>query len=175
MSKNGNNLEKRSGQRRRPDFARGYGVNLDAEGMLSLDWVREQLATSRNYWIVSTRPDGRPHASPVWGIWLDDVLCFGTSRRSRKGRNISHSPHIVAHVESGDDVVILEGVLQELTDHTMRQRYVDAYDAKYAIRPEADDSEDPDGVTYLLRPEQILAWKERDFLTTPTRWRFALD
>ena len=166
-------FEERGARRSRPALAKGYGVNLDEEGMLSLDWVREQLSTSRNYWIASTQPNGRPHACPVWGVWLpEDILCFGTSRTSRKGKNLAANPSVVAHAESGDDVVILEGVIQELTDRDLLLKYVDAYDAKYAIRPEIEQEADSDGVTYVLRPAEILAWTESDFLKTPTRWRF---
>ncbi len=166
-------FEERGARRSRPALAKGYGVNLDDEGMLSLDWVREQLKTSRNYWISSTQSDGRPHACPVWGIWLnDDLFCFGTSRTSRKGKNLADSPAVVVHAESGDDVVILEGVVAELTDRNLLRKYADAYDAKYAIVPEIEQDADSDGVTYVLRPDEVLAWKENDFLTTPSRWRF---
>ena len=128
---------------------------------------------SRNYWITSTQPDGRPHACPVWGIWLeDDLFCFGTSRKSRKGKNLVANPAVVVHAESGDDVVILEGIVEELTDRGLLQKYADAYDAKYAIVPETDQGADSDGVTYVLRPDEVLAWTEHNFLKTPTRWRF---
>ncbi len=110
---------------------------------------------------------------PVWGIWLeDDLFCFGTSRSSRKGKNLAANPAVVVHAESGDDVVILEGVVEELTDRDLLRKYADAYDAKYAIIPETDQDADSDGVTYVLRPDEVLAWTEHDFLKTPTRWRF---
>ena len=164
-------FDERSPRRSRPGFSRGYGVNLDGEGMLSLEWVRQQLEKSRNYWVASTRPDGRPHVSPVWGLWLDDAFYFATSRTSRKGKNLAANPAAVVHVESGDDVVILEGAVRELSDRATLLRYVDAYDAKYAVRPNID--EEPSGdVTYMLRPDVVLAWTEREFLTTPTRWAF---
>ncbi len=172
MADSPNRLEQRNPQPSRPALARGYGVNLDEAGMLSLDWVRQQLERSRNYWVCSTQPDGRPHACPVWGLWLDDAFYFGSSRTSRKGKNLAVNPAIVVHVESGDDVVILEGTVEELTDQPALTKYADAYDAKYAIRPEIEAAESSDGVTYALRPDEILAWKEQEFLITPTRWRF---
>lgn len=171
MSEQPKRFEDRDMRRSRPGFARGYGVNLDNEGMLTLDWVRERLERSRSYWVVSTRPDGRPHAGPVWGIWLDDAFCFGTGRLSRKGMNLAANPAVVVHLESGDEVVILEGTVEELTHRATLQRYADAYEAKYAIRPGIDDEQSND-VTYRLRPSVVLAWTEPDFLTTPTRWVF---
>lgn len=69
---------------------------------------------ARNYWVVTTRSDGKPHSVPVWSIWLDETFYFGTDRRSRKGRNLATNPGLVVHLESGDDVVILEGVAEEV-------------------------------------------------------------
>jgi hypothetical protein len=47
-------------------------------------------------------------------------------------------------------------------------RVVDAYAAKYAMT--AADLPGPDG-WYALRPAKALAWQERDFPNTATRWR----
>jgi nitroimidazol reductase NimA-like FMN-containing flavoprotein (pyridoxamine 5'-phosphate oxidase superfamily) len=72
-------------------------------------WAEERLASSRNYWIATARAGGSPHAMPVWGVWIDDAVVFGTSARSRKGRNLTRDPRVVVHLESGDEVVVLEG------------------------------------------------------------------
>ena len=70
-------------------FMPGYGI-LDADsgrGLLPWSWAVERLSKSRNYWIASTWPDGRPHCVPVWGVWLDDGFYFSSGERSRKARN----------------------------------------------------------------------------------------
>ncbi len=54
--------------------------------------AEERLAKSRNYWICTARPDGRPHSIPVWGFWLDGGLYFGTGRSTRKARNLASQP-----------------------------------------------------------------------------------
>jgi len=77
--------------------------------------VEELLAGSRNYWIITTRPGGRPHAAPVWGLWREGMLYFATDRRSRRARNLGANTELVVHLESGDEVVILEGSAEELT------------------------------------------------------------
>jgi hypothetical protein len=41
----------------RPGFAKNYGIDLDPEGMLPWNWVDEQMAASRNYWVSSTPGD----------------------------------------------------------------------------------------------------------------------
>ena len=103
--------------------------------------VADKIAASRNYWIASTRPDGRPHAMPVWGVWVDAQLLFGTDRMSTKGRNIAANPAVVVHLESGDDVVVLEGKPREVTDASLLALFADAYDAKYAVRPDTSGAE----------------------------------
>ena len=107
-------------QRMRPKM-QDYGIAEGDQGLMTWDWVRDQMATSRNYWIGSTRPDGKPHAAPVWGVWVDDTLYFSTGRTSRKARNLAANPAVVVHLESGDETVILEGAVEPLTDqHAVR-------------------------------------------------------
>jgi len=66
--------------------------------------VRRRLEQARNYWIVTSRPDGRPHAAPVWGVWLDGRLWFSTSPASVKARNLAADPRVVVHLERADTV-----------------------------------------------------------------------
>lgn len=156
----------------RPEMPASYGIQAPESGSGLLPWsqVDERMATARNYWIGTTRPDGRPHTMPVWGLWLDGVFYFSTGRGSRKERNLTASPHLVVHLESGDDVVILEGVAKEIRDVALLTRYADAYEAKYQVRPDPGDVEG--NVTYVLRPHVVFAWQESDFPGGATRWRF---
>lgn len=140
--------------------------------MLSWDVVAEQLTRARNYWVATTRPGGRPHAMPVWGLWLDESFCFSTDPASRKGRNLSADPRLVVHLESGDDAVIIEGRVERVGDPSSLLRFVDAYDAKYGFRP---DLSDPNQVVYRVRPQVVFAWRERDYPQSATRWRFPSD
>lgn len=147
----------------------GYGVRPEQSGMLPLSRLDEKLAESRNYWIVSTRPDGRPHAMPVWGIWLEQSVLFSTDPSSRKGRNLAARPDIVVHLESGDDVVIVEGHAEEVADVGLLRRFADAYDAKYHFRP---DLGNPAHGVYRVRPARAFSWLEKDFPGTATRWEW---
>lgn len=153
----------------RPDMPAGYGIRQDSAGLLPWSWVDERMARSRNYWVVTTRPDGRPHARPVWGVWVDGCFYFGTDRRSRKARNLAENPALLVHLESGDEAVILEGVAEEVTDGAVLARYADAYEAKYQFRPDPGDA---GGVTYALRHQVAFAWLESDFPGSATRWQF---
>jgi hypothetical protein len=49
-----------------------YGVTTSDDGPLDWSHAEERLERARNYWIATTRPDGTPHAAPVWGYgWRD--------------------------------------------------------------------------------------------------------
>lgn len=155
----------------RPGIVEGYGVHRDEAGLLDWSYVDERMEASRNYWISTTRPDGRPHAAPVWGVWFEGVFYFGTDRDSRKARNLRANPEMVVHLESGDDCVIFEGLAEEIADASLRRAVGRAYAAKYGLDGvgEAGDDAPP---LYALRPRVALAWKESDFPVTATRWRF---
>ena len=155
----------------RPGIVEGYGISSDEAGLLPWSYVAERMETSRNYWIGTTRPDGRPHAAPVWGVWLDEAFYFGTDRRSRKARNLRANPEIVVHLESGDDCVILEGVAEEVGDPALRRRVGEVYAAKYGIDA-VGDAGDAGPPVYALRPRVAFAWTESSFPETATRWRF---
>ena len=150
-----------------------YGISAEPDGLLPWSFADQQLYAARNYWIITTRPDGRPHAAPVWGVWFDGVLYFGTGPASVKARNLRANPALVVHLESGDDVVILEGVADWLTaaEPFLWQRIADRYAAKYdGFRP---DPPSPQGPFVALRPTSALGWLEQDFVRSATRWRFA--
>ena len=147
-----------------------YGIHrADDAGMLSWNYVRDRMASSRNYWVATTRPDGRPHSMPVWGVWLEETFYFATDLSSQKARNLAVSPKVVIHLESADEVVVIEGDTEVVSDRGLLTQFIDAYDAKYRIRPSTGDGST--GV-YRLRPLVVFAWLEQDFPGTATRWLF---
>jgi PPOX class probable F420-dependent enzyme len=149
----------------RPSFHPGYGISAGEEGMLDWAWAEERLVAGRNYWITTTRPDGRPHAVPVWGVWLDGALVFGTNPDSVKGRNIARDPRVVAHLESGDEVVILEGTITMLGDRKRLDELERVYGAKYGFDVKLPGA-------FELRPDYALAWAEHDYPRSATRFDF---
>ncbi len=136
---------------------------------ISWDWVTDRLKTARNYWIATVRKNGRPHVSPVWGLWLDGRVMFATDGNSAKARNAARNPACSIHLESGDEVVILDGVLERVTDESVLERLNSAYNEKYSINPGAGGDSAP---VYALKIDIALAWLETDFPATATRWRF---
>ena len=155
-------------RRRRPPF-KGYGVPEGEEGMLPWSWATERLERSRNYWISTSRPDGRPHAMPVWGIWLDNAVFFGSGRDSAKSRNLAANPAIVVHLESGDETVIVEGVAEPLLDKELERRVDEVYGAKYDFTPDSSGDTDP---WFVVRPKRVYAWTEHGFPGSATEFLF---
>lgn len=159
----------------RPHLAKDYGVDShNFSGLLPWSWLSERMANARNYWIGTTRPDGRPHVMPVWGVWLDEIFYFSTSRISRKGRNMAANPQIVVHLESGNEAVIFEGTVAEVHDAALISAMTDVYEAKYNFRPLYNAEPAGSGI-YVLQPKVAYAWLEKDFTNSATRWRFEPD
>lgn len=145
-----------------------YGISADPR---SGEWseIAGKIEASRNYWICTTRKDGRPHAMPVWGVWLDGALYFSTDPNSVKGRNLRRTGQVVVHLESGDDAVIIEGTIEQVTDRATLTAFADVYNTKYQFRPDPDD---PNGLTVRVVPSVANTWLERDFPNSATRWEF---
>jgi PPOX class probable F420-dependent enzyme len=143
----------------------GYGIPASDEGMLPWRQANEWLERARLYWVATTRPDGRPHATPIWGAWVDETFYFEGGARTRRGRNLAANPAVAVHLERDDAVVLLEGVAEITTpDPATFARIADAFTAKYKYRPETGEG------MYAVRPRVVLAW--RQFPVDATRWRF---
>jgi hypothetical protein len=160
-----------SPQASRPRFHESYGIWAADEGagLLAWEWAAERLERAHNYWVATSSPDGRPHAAPVWGVWLDGAFHFSTARGSRKGRNLAANPGAVVHLESGDEVVILEGTVEEVHGKKELGRLAGAYGQKYTLEI---TFQDPGSVVYALRTKVAFAWRESDFPESATRFTF---
>ena len=150
---------------RRPRFPRDYGIPEEDDGLLPWSWASERLESTRNYWVSTTRPDGAPHAMPVWAIWLEDSLVFSTSPGSRKGRNLVRDPRVTIGIERDDDVIVLEGAVEEIP---LDELIADRYSAKYEYRPEPGTASE---AWFRLRPRIAYAW-DRTYPRTVTRFSF---
>ena len=142
-----------------------YGIPETLEGTLPWSHVTERMEKSRNYWVGTVGPDTRPHAVPVWGVWVEGTLYFGGGPDTRWSRNLAANPQVTVHLESGDDVVIIEGEVERITDsnHPLVNPLDDAYEAKYQMRHGTP--------FWVLRPRVAFAWS--DFPKNATRWRFS--
>jgi hypothetical protein len=165
-------------ERSRPHLP-GKSAAEGAERLLSWAFVDSSMRDALNYWIVSAGRDGRPHTAPVWGAWLDDTFYFEGG--GRKIRNLRANPQAVVHLESGDEVVIIEGDCGEISgpERPFFQRLDEEFARKYVTyRPSGNLPSPaaqpyPDGGLFAIRPQTVFAWT--DFMDDATRWRFAGD
>jgi Pyridoxamine 5'-phosphate oxidase len=162
----------------RPYLPHGYGIEkaTGAPGE-RLPWsrVREWLGTARNYWVCTTRPDGRPHTKPVWGVWLESQFLFSTHPDTITARNLQRNPALVVHPESGDRVAIVEGTAVRVDNRPLLARFGEAYEAKYDWPLSSEDLApgNPDAAFYAVRPRVVLSWASATEIgQTITRWRF---
>ena len=84
--------------------------------MLSWHFVEERLVAAANYWIATVGSAGAPHVRPVDGVWVDSALCFGGSPKTQWVRNLQRDARLSAHVPDDDEVIILEGRGELVTD-----------------------------------------------------------
>jgi hypothetical protein len=77
-----------------------YGAPAPPGQLLPWSWAEQRLVAARTYWIATTRPTGRPHCRPVWGVWLADGFWFSTGSLAR--HNLAANPQITLHLESGE-------------------------------------------------------------------------
>jgi nitroimidazol reductase NimA-like FMN-containing flavoprotein (pyridoxamine 5'-phosphate oxidase superfamily) len=149
----------------------GYGIAEagGGKGLLPWSWALERLTAAHNYFVATTRPDGRPHVMPVWGVWLDDAFYFSTGAGSRKARNLAANASCTVTTERADEAVIVEGVAEEATDADALRRFVEVYHEKYDW--EIDTS---GGGIYAVRPRTVFGLIEANdnFAKTATRWTF---
>lgn len=151
----------------------GYSMMFEkGRESLSWAWAQKRLSDSHNYWLISSRPDGRPHSMPVWGIWLDRSFFFCTGRQSRKFKNLEVSPYCVVCPDGAGEAVILEGVAEANSDRSLFRRFARVYKKKYDY--DLTDTKDP---VYRVRPRLVFGFVETPSKTrgNPTRWQFRGD
>jgi hypothetical protein len=163
-----------------PDVSRpympGYGIMAASEGsgLLPWSWAAERLTRSRNYWVSSVWPNGRPHTMPVWGMWDDAVLWFSSSVGSRKTRNLAGDPRCCVTTEDAADPVVIEGAARIVTELVLRQRVIDLMNDKYGTEYRVDFLNPAQNATIQVRPLRVFGLRSGDFTGSPTRWNFDL-
>ncbi len=161
-----NKLEK---VRDRPNIPKSYGIPETEDSLLTWDWVMERVVSPTNYWISTVTPAGKPHAVPVWGVWVDGTFYHGGGDDTRRGKNLAQNPHITMHLESGSEVVIIEGITEKLTEETIHHELAKRLDTEYMRKYDMEHGLP----VWRLVPHKAFAWAE--YPTTVTRWTFKTD
>lgn len=152
----------------------GYGLPKNKKGLLPWKWATDRLSTSKQYWVATVRPDGRPHVMPIWGLWQDGAFLFSTGSQSRKARNLDENPHCVVCNEDSEEAVVVEGVAERLRDPASVRDFIRGLEKKYRY----DLSGMAEGMTelaepvFVVRPCTAFGLWEKKFVETATRWQF---
>ncbi|HEX6936164.1 MAG TPA: pyridoxamine 5'-phosphate oxidase family protein [Actinomycetes bacterium] len=138
------------------------------------------LANAELYWLSTVRADGRPHVTPLIGVWQDEAVHFCTGLREVEARNLEHGQHVA--VTTGRNIwargldLVVEGVAVRVTDPGMLHRLADGYEAKYGTgwRVDAGDGvlragEDAAAV-FRVDAEQVLAFAKQPHAQTSFRF-----
>jgi hypothetical protein len=136
------------------------------------------LEQAELFWVSSVRLDGRPHVTPVVGVWLDVALYFSSGPQEQKSRNLATNPHCAVTTgcntwAEGFDVV-LHGDVEIVRNLPQLQRVADAFFAKYgsdwAFEVDDDGTFGGGALVYQLIPTQALGFGKDPF--SHTRWDF---
>jgi len=136
--------------RRQERVLRLYGATSDRVS-LAWPWVEQQLSDAGTYWVVA-RNRGHPHPRPVWGIWSREQLHLSIGTPALR-RTLREDPAVTVHLDSGTDVVIVEGLLipAAATSSELIQAYNQKYDWDYQASQYGDFA--------TVQPQKVLAWR----------------
>lgn len=152
----------------------GYGLPKSKKGLLPWKWAEQRLNKSRQYWIATTRPDGRPHVMVIWALWMDGLLYFSTGKDSVKARNLAKNPHCTMCAEKADEAVILEGIVETERDVEHIREFIRRYEKKYdwELGEMAEGLLSLKDPVFILRPSVGFGLWEKKFAPTATKWVF---
>ena len=159
---------------------------FSSAGAVPTTWAQGcgELRDAEVYWLSTVRPDGRPHVTPLLGIWLDGALYFCTGPDERKAKNLAENQQCILTtgrntLADGVDVV-LEGTAIGVEDAGELKSVADAYESKYGARftaPEGtwfglgDAIRGGDALVFQVVPSTAFGF-EKDRQFSQTRWRF---
>ena len=161
-------------------------AGFSSPGAVATTWATGSLTLEKAeiYWVSSVRPDGRPHVTPLLGVWLDGAMYFCTGDQERKARNLELNPQCIlttgANNLDGLDVVV-EGTVAKVSDKTELQSVAGAYESKYGSHftsPEGtwfglgDAIRQSEVLLYRLTPARALGFAKGETFSQ-TRWEFS--
>ena len=165
---------------------KGTAAAGEAGSSRPLRWedVTRRLTKGGWFWLVTVRPDGAPHAMPVFAAWSDPALFVCSKDTTRKSRNLEADGRCVVTTDTGDLHLILEGTARRVGDAATLRRASEAFKAIYdwptsvaGGKLDADygapTSGGPPDDAYEITPTRVFALPTDGESTTPTRWRFA--
>jgi PPOX class probable F420-dependent enzyme len=88
------------------------------------DHVEQRLRSDWWIWLITVRPDGRPHVVLVGFFWDGKTFLIFSQPNTQKVRNVRYNPQVTLALDGtgklGHDVVVVEGTAELLTATTLR-------------------------------------------------------
>jgi hypothetical protein len=140
-----------------------------------------RLEKAELFWVSTVRPDGRPHVTPVVGVWMDGAFYFSSGAGEQKSRNLAASRQcaVITGCNAWNDGfdIVLHGEAAVVRDLPLLQRVADTFLAKYgsdwAFEVTADGFFRGPGLAlvYQVVPAQALGFGKGEPFSH-TRWDF---
>jgi hypothetical protein len=102
------------------------------------------------------------------GVWHGDAYYFGTDTSSRKAKSLAHNPNCILITEKLDEVVIVEGVAEEISFDDAPEELSGLSKTKYGWPMKAHKG----GALYRVAPRVVFAFPLEQIGTAVTRWKF---
>jgi general stress protein 26 len=161
-------------------------AGFSSDDAVATPWTRarEDLKDAELYWLSTVRPDGRPHVTPLIGIWLDGAMYFCTGSDERKAKNLAQNQHCILTTGcnrlDGLDIVV-EGDAALVRDEAELRLVADTYESKYGAHHTAPDGtwfgladaiRNAEALVFRVAPSRVLGFgKGAQF--SQTRWTFS--
>jgi|SRR6516162_2250057 len=152
----------------RPIVPATYGFPTGPQGLLDWKWARERLTNSHNYVIITVRPDGRPHAMGMHGLWIKDAFYFGTAVETRKAKNLAVNANCILVNDRLDELVVVEGTAKQVTAADLPMAASQASKRKYGWPMRSRSG----AMIFKVTPRVVFGFPEKQIATAVTRWIF---
>ncbi|MFN0092042.1 MAG: pyridoxamine 5'-phosphate oxidase family protein [Acidimicrobiales bacterium] len=71
--------------------------------------LADRLRDDQVCWVATTRPDGRPHLTPIWFVWAAERFWLCTLPKAVKAANLAAEPRVSVALEGGKAPAVAEG------------------------------------------------------------------
>jgi nitroimidazol reductase NimA-like FMN-containing flavoprotein (pyridoxamine 5'-phosphate oxidase superfamily) len=164
---------------------------FSSDGAVATQWASALaiLLDAEVYWLSTVRPgghsDGRPHVTPLLGVWLDGAVYFCTGPTERKAKNLAQNPNCVLTtgcngLDDGLDLVV-EGAAAKVSARAELRSVADTFESKYGRHFTVPDGtwfglgdaiRGGDALVYRVAPSTAFGFGKGRQLSQ-TRWRFS--
>ena len=69
----------------RPRMPSAYGIPKDTKSVLPWSHASKRMSEALHYWVCTVDSKGRPHATPVDGLWLTRCISEAVLKRDGTG------------------------------------------------------------------------------------------